>query len=110
MSDVSEIAGAVSSVSDLVAGILDRADRDGPQKELNENINRIQNAFAENDLDSDSFRLFVSRLCNDAGKPLTPGGDVHTARREYLHSSLLAIAELAYARKIIARIVAKQTK
>ena len=49
--DIGEVAHAVGSITDLVGGILERSDRDGPQKQLDENLIQIQNAFAQNQTD-----------------------------------------------------------
>jgi hypothetical protein len=100
MSDVGLVAGAVTSISDLVAGILDRSDRDSIEKEKNENIVKLQNFFANNDLDSDAFRLFVDQLFNGANIPITPTGDADTGRREFIHASLLAAITLISERQL----------
>lgn len=110
MSDLGEVSGAIRSVSDMVTGILSRHDRDEPQKELDENLVKIQNAFAENMVDSDEFRAFVDRLFNSTGHSLTPTGDIPMGRREFTHAALVAIAELKYAKAIIARLIANNTK
>lgn len=108
MSDVGEVAGAVKSISDLVGGLLERADRDGPDKKLHENKDNIQNAFARNSLD-DQWALYY-RLFSDAGYSPTPGGTVGETDREFRHHALHAAAELIYAKQIIARLVAIRVK
>lgn len=111
MSDIGEVSGAVKSVTDLISGILERSDRDGPEKQYNESLVKIQNAFVHNSLDSDDFRIFVDQLCNQAGISLTPTGDVPTGRREYLHASLCIIAQAVRDRELLTKaIVALQNK
>lgn len=107
---VTSVATAVQSVADLVGSILDRADRDAPIKEQNENLVTVQNAFAQNQLDSDAFRLFLDRLCNRAGNPLTPTGDVGVGRRELLHALLVNTINLIYERQLASRAFHKLTK
>lgn len=105
MSDVGEVALAVKSVSDLVDGILTRADRDAPDKEQNELTIILQNAFANNELDSDAFLKFVDRLCNLSGASLTPTRDPGTGRRELLHALLINTIHLIYERRLAARLI-----
>lgn len=109
MGDVGAVAGAVTSVATLVEGILERADRDAPDEELQENLITIQNAFANNTLDSDIFRLFIDKLCNRSGSPLTPTGDPGIGRRELLHALLVNTSKLVYERRLAARAIAKLT-
>lgn len=96
------------SIVDLIGGILSRADRDAPDKELNENIINIQNSFAHNDLD-EQFRIYY-KLFTDARHAPTPGGTMGTTDREFRHAAFLIAAELIYAKRIIARLVAKSVK
>lgn len=96
------------SIVDLTRDILDRADRDGPDKELNENLTKIQNAFAENQVDSDEFRAFIDKLFNSTGVTLTPTGDVSMGRREFTHAALVSVAELRYAKTILARLITQR--
>lgn len=103
MSDVGQVAQAVTKISELVEGILSRADRDALSKELDENKNKIQNSFANNDLD-EQWRLYY-RLFNEIGLPPTPGGTVGETDREFRHSALFAAAQLKYASSVIARLV-----
>jgi hypothetical protein len=105
VSDVGEVAQAVAKVTDLVANILERADRDGPEKELNENVNKVQNSFADNNLDGQWACAY--RLLNSVGHPLTPGGSVGDTERQFRHNAMIAIAELKYAKQILARISGK---
>lgn len=108
---VTSVATAVTSVADLIGGILNRADRDGPEKEYEENITTIQNAFGDNSMDSDDFRRFVSELCLKGGQSLTPTGDVSAGKREYLHASLCIIAQSIRDRKLLMKsIFALQNK
>lgn len=109
MSDVGEVAGAVTSITDLIGGILSRQDRDGPDKEFNENIRTLQEAFANNQLDSDNFRLFLDRLFIQSGAPLTPTSDPGVGRRELLHALLLNTISLIKERRYTARYVAAIT-
>lgn len=107
MGDIGAISGAVASVSSLIEGILDRADRDAPDKELNENIIKIQNSFADNSLD-DQWAL-AYRLFTYAGNPLTPGGSVGDTDRQFRHNALISLANLIYERRLAARAIAKLT-
>lgn len=100
---VTSVATAVTSVADLIGGILNRADRDGPDKELNENITKVQNGFANNNLDEQWTMAY--RLLADVGNPLTPGGSVGDTDRQFRHNALISIAELKHAKQIIARLV-----
>lgn len=109
-SDVGAVAGAVTSVTDLVSNILNRADRDGPQEKLDENAKRIMEAFVNNSFDSDEFRVFIGELCRDAGHSLTPTTDVQFGRREFLHAALSIAAEHIYAKQILSRLVAGRVK
>ncbi len=108
MSDIGEVARAVGSVTDLVGNILDRADRDGPTKELHEDITKIQNGFANADLDTQWASAY--RLLSDVGHPLTPGGSVGDTDRQFRHNALISIAELKYLKQIVARLVAQKVK
>lgn len=108
MSDIGEISGAIRSIGDLVGGVLSRADRDAPEKELNENTTKVQNSFASNNLDEQWAMAY--RLFNSSGSPLTPGLVGKDGDREFKHRSLLIAAELIYAKRIIARLVAKSVK
>jgi len=103
MSDVGAVATAVTSIAQLVDGILSRADRDAPDKEQNEFIDALQNAFANNELDSDSFLAFVDRLLKLTGNPLTPTRDPGTGRRELLHALLINSINLVHERRLAAR-------
>lgn len=105
MSDVGQVAGAITSVSNLIDGILERADRDGPDKELNESIIEIQNSFANNDLD-EQYRIMY-KLFTNIGHPPSANGNVGGSEREFRHSSLLIATELKYARQIISRLISK---
>lgn len=107
---VTSVATAVTSVADLIGGILDRADRDGPDKERDENIITLQNGFANNDLDSDSFRMFLDKLCNRAGTPLAPTGDAGIGRRELLHTLLVNTINLIHERQLSSRAFHKLIK
>lgn len=109
-SDVGEVAGAVKSVSDLVDGILTRADRDGPDKEQNEFTTILQNAFAGNQLDSDEFRLFIDKLLNLTNNPLTPTGDIGFGRRELIHALLVNTISLIHERRLTARLINQMTR
>jgi hypothetical protein len=110
MSDIGEVAGAVSSVSNLVDGILTRADRDAPDKEQHEYIVKIQNAFADNTLDSDEFRCFIDELCNKTGSAITPTRDPGTGRRELLHALLVNTVALIHERRLTAKLISKLIK
>jgi hypothetical protein len=105
MGDVAAVATAVTSVSTLVDGILSRADRDALQKEEHELTVELQNAFANNELDTDKFRLWIDKLLNLTGNPLTPTGDTGTGRRELLHALLVNSIKLVHERRLAARAV-----
>lgn len=107
-SDIGEVAGAVSSVSDLIGGMLERADRDALEKEFNENIIAIQNSFADNNLDA-QYRVMY-KLFSDAGYPPTPGGSVGDAERQFRHTSFLIASQLIHERKLISRLIAQRSK
>lgn len=96
------------SIVDLTKDILDRADRDGPQKEFNEDTTKIQNSFAENNLDDQWIMAY--RLLNSVGNPIAPGGSLGDTERQFRHNALISIAELKYAKAIIARLLAIRTK
>lgn len=110
MTDVGDVALGVKSVSDLVDGILSRSDRDAPDKEQNELATKLQNYFADNQLDSDEFRLFIDRLLNLTNNPLTPTGDAGTGRRELLHSLLINTIALIHERRLTARLINQMTQ
>lgn len=105
MDPLSEGLHLGGSITDLVKDILDRADRDAPSNQLNEDITKIQNGFADNNLDEQWICAY--RLLNDVGHSLTPGGSVGDTDRQFRHNALIAIAELKYARNIIGRLVSK---
>ena len=108
MGDIGEIAGAVKSVGDLIGGILSRADRDGPERELNENITKIQNSFADADLDAQWALAY--RLLNDIGNPLTPGGPMGDTERQFRHNALISLAELKYVKTCLNRKIMSDNK
>lgn len=108
MGDIGEIAGAVKSVGDLIGGILSRADRDGPEKELNENITKIQNSFANSDLDQQWVMAY--RLLNDVGNPITTGGSVGDTERQFRHNALISLAELKYVKTCLNRKILTENK
>lgn len=108
MGDVGEIAGAVKSVGDLIGGILSRADRDGPEKELNENITKIQNSFANANLDEQW--IIAYRLLNDIGNPITPGGSLGDTERQFRHNALISLAELKYVKTCLNRKIMSDNK
>lgn len=108
MEPLTEGLHLAGSIVDLTKDILSRADRDGPVKELNENLNKIQNSFADNSLD-DQWAL-AYRLLNDVGHPITPGGSVGDTDRQFRHHALISINELRYAKSLLARLVAERTK
>lgn len=108
MTDIGEVAHALGSISDLIGGALSRADRDEPEKERNENANKVQNSFANNSPDDQWAMAY--RLYNAAGSPLTPGLVGKDGDREFKHRSMLMAVELIYAKRIIARLVAKSVK
>lgn len=110
MSDLGEFSSAIRSVGDLVQGILSRADRDGPDKEKEENIITLQNAYAKNEIDTDEFRLFIDRLCNKAGTPLVATRDVDFARRELIHALLINTINLIHERELSSRAFNKLVK
>lgn len=101
MSDIGQVAGAIKSVADLLKPLVEEGLAQRYDKEYHESIVTIQNAFAENSLDSDAFRIFIDRMCNEAAHPLTPTGDIKLGRRELLHSLLLIAAEAIRDRKYI---------
>lgn len=107
-SDIGEVAHAIGSISDLIGGVLNRADRDAPDKEKNENVINIQNSFASNNID-EQYRIYY-KLFTNAGLPPAAGGTVGEADRQFRHAALLIAAELIYAKRIIARLVAKSVK
>lgn len=109
MGDVGAVATAVTSVVNLIDGILERADRDGPDKEEHEFTITLQNAFASNQLDTDGFRLWLDKLLNLTGNPLTPTGDVGFGRRELLHALLINSIRLVHERRLASRAIAKLT-
>lgn len=101
--EVIAIATAVTSVSNLVDGILSRADRDMPDKELDENLSKIQEAFALNSVDSDEFRAFIDKLFRTAGCTIAPTGNISMGRREFTHTALVLAAQLIHERRLAAR-------
>lgn len=105
MEPVTEGLHLAGSIVDLTKDILDRADRDGPDKQFNEYITKIQNAFADNTLDSDEFRLFIDKLCNESGQSLTPTRDPGTGRRELLHALLIIAATAIRDRKLMIKAI-----
>ncbi len=107
MTDVGDVAGAVKSISDLVDGILTRADRDEPDKEHDDNITRIQNGFATANLD-DQYVLSYKLLVN-AGLAPTPSRDVGESERSFRHEFMIAVANLIYERKLAIRALSKLT-
>lgn len=96
------------SIVDLTKDILDRADRDGPYKELTEDENKVNNSFADNNLDEQWACAY--RMLNAVGHPLTPGGSMGDTERQFRHHALISIAELKYLKSIIARLVSSKTK
>lgn len=110
MGDVGAVATAVTSVSNLIEGILDRADRDGPDKELNENIIKIQNGFLSVDPEFTDLGILVQLLLAQAGNPASPSRDPGIYRREIFHALLVSLAQLIYERRLAARAIAKLTK
>lgn len=109
MGDIGAISGAVASVSSLIEGILDRADRDGPDKELNENITNIQNGFLSVDPELTELGILVQLLLAKAGNPATPSRDPGIYKREIMHALLISLAQLIYERRLAARAIAKLT-
>ena len=110
MGDVAAVAGAVTSITNLIGGILDRADRDGPDNELNENIIKIQNGFLSADPNLPELGVLVQLLLAKAGNPATPSRDAGLYRKELFHSLLISLAELIHERQLAARAFAKLTK
>lgn len=108
MSDIGEGFHAVGSIIDLTKDILNRADRDGPIKELNEDQIKIQNGFADNNLDAQWACAY--RLLNSVGHSFASGGVVGETDRQFRYHALICIAELKYARAIIARMIDQQSK
>lgn len=105
ISDIGSVADAAKSVSELVNGILTRSDRDKPDKEKNENVINIQNAFAKPDDEGgldDQYRL-AYLLFLRAGRPLTASRNVGDAERDFRHSSLLLAADLIHERELASR-------
>lgn len=105
---ITAVANAVTSVTSLVDGILSRADRDAPDKEEHELTIELQNAFANNELDSDKFRLWIDKLLNLTGESLTPTGDPGVGRRELLHALLVNSIRLVHERRLAARALARK--
>ena len=105
MGDIGEVASAISGITSLAEGIIEIIDRDSLKKELDENITKIQNSFAENNLD-DQW-IITYRLFNSVGHPITPGGSVGDTERQIRHNALVCMAELKYARDILARLTSK---
>lgn len=92
----------------LFDSILDRADRDGPDRKRDERITKVQNAFVSNDLDK-QYEL-AYQLLTDAGHPPTPGGDVGEQEREFRHNFMLVCIELIHERELYKRALAKLVK
>jgi len=109
MGDIGAVAGAVTSITNLVEGILERSDRDGPDKELNENITKIQNGFLSNDPEFTELGILVQLLLAQVGNPATPSRDSGIYRREIFHALLVSLAQLIYERRLAARAIAKLT-
>ena len=105
MGDVSEIAGAIKSGLDLVLSILDRADRDGPEKDFHEHLVKIQNAFAKDDIDSHDFRLFIDELCNNSNHPLIASRDPEFARRILIQTLLVITAEAIRDKRLLIKAI-----
>lgn len=97
-------------VIELLAKILDRADRDRPDKEKNERYEKVQDGFENNLLDDDAFRAFVGELCRQSGRPITPTRDPGAGRRELLHTLLLNSIDLIHERELTKRALNKILK
>lgn len=110
MTDIGQIFAGIGSIGQLADSILSRADRDHPDNQRNENISTIQNAFASNNLDSDEFRLFIDKLLNNSGYPITPTKDPSVGRRELFHALLVNTVQLIYERELFKRVVQSQQK
>lgn len=108
MGDIGQVAAAAGSIVDLVGNLLNKADRDAPDKEFNENLIKIQNGYADND--EDSLGILVQLLLLKAGYPPTPSRDPGLYRREIFHSLLIASAALIREREYAARYFASITK
>lgn len=109
MGDVGAVAGAVTSVANLIDGILNREDRDGPDKELNENIIKIQNGFLSQDPEFTELGILVQLLLAQVGNPASPSRDPGIYRREIFHSLIISVAQLIYERRLASRAIAKLT-
>ena len=94
------------SVVDLTRDILSRADRDRLVKTYETDLDNVQNAFARNDLDQQWAHAY--QLLNTVGHPLTPGGSVGDTERQFRHHALVSIAELKYAKAVIARLISSK--
>lgn len=106
--EITAVATAITSIADLVEGVLSRSDMHEPIKELNEDITKVQDGFANSNLDTQWVCAY--RLLTDVGRPITPGGTVGDTDRQFRHNALISIAELKYAKAIISRLVAQQIR
>jgi len=106
MDDLGEGLHLVGSIVDLTKDILNRSDRDKLIKELNDDGAKIQNSFANNNLDDQwacAYRLF-----NQCGHSLTPGASVGDTERQFRFQAINIAAELKYARALISRLINKK--
>lgn len=103
MSDVGAVAGAVTSVVDAIRPFLEEGLAQRYDKEYNENIIKIQEAFIKND--PDGLWSTSCELLNSSGHPPTPAGlvqDNFTIPRSLVHSLLLVAADCIRERKYVA--------
>lgn len=105
MSDLGEGLHLAGSIVDLTKDILGRIDRDKLIKELSEDNAKIQNSFAENNLDDQWVCAY--KLFNSVGHPIAPGGSVGETDRQFRFQALNIAAELKYAKSLISRLVAQ---
>lgn len=95
MSDVGEVAGAVTQAGGIIHHLLDEASIRRIDHEHQENVDCIQGAFIAGAPD-DLWRV-AYRLCQQSGHPPTPAGGVGTRlltiSPELLHSMLLGLAD-----------------
>lgn len=103
MDDIGEGLHLAGSLVDLTKDILNRVDRDKLINELNNDTSKIQNSFADNNLDDQwacAYRLF-----NAAGHPLAAGGAVGETDRQFRFNALNIAAELKYMRALVPRLL-----
>jgi hypothetical protein len=109
MSDVGEIAGAVGGIANLLRPLVEDAIANKIDKEHQDHVNEIQEAFSNRD--PDKLWNVLAGMCNEAGYPPTPSGGVGANRcsisYELLHSLVLCTADAIQLRKYCVKLVNK---